>query len=205
MTSGQKKTTRRQQLIDAARRLFIEKGFAATTIEEITAQCSVTRGVFYSYFNSKSELYGLAINTVSSDREPKPSLLSDWETSMLSHLVDWSQAASKSANSTYPYMPLRFFANEDYSTQTRHSYTVALKRSIQELLDRLNTDFYRGESALLSITAMIVGAEVVAKKLDDPYWVHKLRWSCERSAAAIGKEPAIDEPLHDYFWEALPA
>jgi AcrR family transcriptional regulator len=43
-------------LLDAARRLFAEKGFAATGREEIAAQAGVTRGALYHHFSSKTEL-----------------------------------------------------------------------------------------------------------------------------------------------------
>jgi AcrR family transcriptional regulator len=46
----------RGALLDAARRLFAEKGFAATGREEIAAQAGVTRGALYHHFASKTEL-----------------------------------------------------------------------------------------------------------------------------------------------------
>jgi AcrR family transcriptional regulator len=47
---------RRDELMDAAQRLFLEQGFAPTTIEQITAGADVAKGTFYLYFSSKEDL-----------------------------------------------------------------------------------------------------------------------------------------------------
>jgi AcrR family transcriptional regulator len=43
-------------LVGAARELFAEKGFAATTRDEIAARAGVTRGALYHHFDSKTAL-----------------------------------------------------------------------------------------------------------------------------------------------------
>ena len=47
---------RRGELMQAARRLFLEKGVASTTIEQITSRASVAKGTFYLYFSSKEDV-----------------------------------------------------------------------------------------------------------------------------------------------------
>ena len=47
---------RRADLMDAAVKLFIEKGVAPTTIEQITAGARVAKGTFYLHFNSKEDV-----------------------------------------------------------------------------------------------------------------------------------------------------
>jgi AcrR family transcriptional regulator len=47
---------RRQALMDASERIFLKKGAAATTIEDITGEAGVAKGTFYLYFNSKEDL-----------------------------------------------------------------------------------------------------------------------------------------------------
>ena len=46
----------RTELMAAARRLFGEKGFAATTVAEITAAAGYAKGNFYRHWQSKDEL-----------------------------------------------------------------------------------------------------------------------------------------------------
>jgi AcrR family transcriptional regulator len=47
---------RRDDLLDAAQRLFLEHGFGPTTIEQITRASDVAKGTFYLYFKSKDEV-----------------------------------------------------------------------------------------------------------------------------------------------------
>jgi len=47
----------RAQLIEAARRVFEEKGYTDTRIGDITAEAAVAHGTFYTYFQSKHELF----------------------------------------------------------------------------------------------------------------------------------------------------
>ncbi len=47
---------RRGQVIDAAVRLFLQKGFHATTIREICRASGVNRGSIYDYFTTKNDI-----------------------------------------------------------------------------------------------------------------------------------------------------
>lgn len=49
---------RRQELMDAAVRVFKEKGIARTTVSDITSAADVAKGTFYLYFDSKEQLLG---------------------------------------------------------------------------------------------------------------------------------------------------
>jgi AcrR family transcriptional regulator len=51
-----KKLETRQGLLEAALALFHEKGYEATTVEEITEQADVAKGTFFNYFPSKEAL-----------------------------------------------------------------------------------------------------------------------------------------------------
>lgn len=53
----QRKAVRSQELTDAALSLFVEKGFAATRLDEIAARAGVSKGTLYLYFDSKEALF----------------------------------------------------------------------------------------------------------------------------------------------------
>src|SRR3954470_19824911 len=57
LTRTERRAQTRQELLDAAARVFVERGFAGASIEAITAEAGYTRGAFYSNFNSKEELF----------------------------------------------------------------------------------------------------------------------------------------------------
>ncbi|MBO9129425.1 TetR/AcrR family transcriptional regulator [Bacillus sp. 165] len=47
---------RKLHVIKTAHQLFIEKGFQATSIQDILDQSGISKGTFYNYFSSKNEL-----------------------------------------------------------------------------------------------------------------------------------------------------
>ena len=47
---------RKQHVIKMAHQLFIEKGFQATSIQDILDYSGISKGTFYNYFSSKNEL-----------------------------------------------------------------------------------------------------------------------------------------------------
>ncbi len=48
---------RRETIIEAARKLFHDKGYELTTVEEIAVMAELGKGTIYSYFKSKDEIY----------------------------------------------------------------------------------------------------------------------------------------------------
>ena len=53
---------RREQLISVGRQLFAEKGFDATSIEEIAARAKVSKPVVYEHFGGKEGLYAVVVD-----------------------------------------------------------------------------------------------------------------------------------------------
>lgn len=53
---------RRRQLLDVARSLFAEKGFEATSIEEIAARAGVSKPVIYEHFGGKEGVYAVVVD-----------------------------------------------------------------------------------------------------------------------------------------------
>jgi AcrR family transcriptional regulator len=53
---------RRKQLLDIGRELFGEKGYEATSIEEIAARADVSKPVVYEHFGGKEGLYAVVVD-----------------------------------------------------------------------------------------------------------------------------------------------
>lgn len=51
------KDERRRQIMDAAVKIFAEKGLSATMISDIAAACDLSYGLIYHYFHDKEELF----------------------------------------------------------------------------------------------------------------------------------------------------
>ncbi len=56
MTRTKPAEQRRADLLAAGEALFLEKGVAATPLDEITSRAGVSKGLFYLYFRSKDDL-----------------------------------------------------------------------------------------------------------------------------------------------------
>jgi AcrR family transcriptional regulator len=57
-----RKQARPGELLDAALALFVEKGFAATRVEEVAARAGVSKGTLFLYFDSKEELFKAVVH-----------------------------------------------------------------------------------------------------------------------------------------------
>jgi AcrR family transcriptional regulator len=53
---------RREQLIQVGRKLFADKGFEGTTVEEIASKASVSKPVVYEHFGGKEGLYAVVVD-----------------------------------------------------------------------------------------------------------------------------------------------
>jgi TetR/AcrR family transcriptional repressor of nem operon len=65
----------RRKIVESARRLFNRHGFENISVDEIMSGAGLTRGGFYSYFESKSDLYAEVLGCFFTDPEWK----SCWE------------------------------------------------------------------------------------------------------------------------------
>lgn len=59
-----RKDARPAEIVDAALRLFVERGFASTRLDDIAECAGVSKGTLYLYFDSKEALLGEAVQRV---------------------------------------------------------------------------------------------------------------------------------------------
>lgn len=72
-----RKEARPGELLDAALDLFVEKGFAATRVEEVASRAGVSKGTLFLYFQSKEELLKAVV------RENISGRFSEWNAEFL--------------------------------------------------------------------------------------------------------------------------
>ena len=72
--SQEKKNQRQEMILAAAFKLFSKKGYYPTSMDDITKKAGVSKGLIYTYFKSKEEIFfalaenrGEFINAVSPD------------------------------------------------------------------------------------------------------------------------------------------
>jgi AcrR family transcriptional regulator len=84
----------RRRIIAGARRVFVKKGYARATIEEITAAAGVSRATLYLHFDSKSALLAAATEKMRAEAIEGARQLADvliaGERAALRQWVDWA-------------------------------------------------------------------------------------------------------------------
>lgn len=51
-------------VLEAAKRLFLDQGVAATTMEAVAAEAGVSKATLYAYFKSRDELFGAVVEAL---------------------------------------------------------------------------------------------------------------------------------------------
>ncbi|WP_111718995.1 TetR/AcrR family transcriptional regulator [Homoserinimonas sp. OAct 916] len=59
---GRPRSSSKEMLEDAANELFLENGYAGTTIEQITTRAGVSRNTFFNYFQAKSDVFWVHVD-----------------------------------------------------------------------------------------------------------------------------------------------
>lgn len=59
-----RKEARPGEIIDAALDLFVDKGFAATRLDDVAQRAGISKGTLYLYFPSKAELFQAVVSEI---------------------------------------------------------------------------------------------------------------------------------------------
>jgi AcrR family transcriptional regulator len=103
-------TQRREQLIAIGRQLFAERGFDATSVEEVAARAKVSKPVVYEHFGGKEGLYAVVV-----DREVR---------SLLDRI-----AAALTAGHPRELLEQAALALLDYIEEEPHGFQVLVRES----------------------------------------------------------------------------
>ncbi|MCW4384671.1 TetR/AcrR family transcriptional regulator [Salinibacterium sp. SYSU T00001] len=60
---GRPPSASREMLQDAAFELFLEQGYAATTVEQVTRRAGVSRNTFFNYFDAKADVFWVELDS----------------------------------------------------------------------------------------------------------------------------------------------
>ena len=66
--SVEKKEAKKDKIIEKSMELFCEKGYHTTKVEEITKALGISKGNFYTYFNSKEEVLYEILNIMKNEK-----------------------------------------------------------------------------------------------------------------------------------------
>lgn len=133
MTRAESKERTRQRLLTEAQRLFRERGYAATSLEQIAEAAGVTKGAIYGHFASKEDLMLNALEAA-----PAPgysSTLDDESRPLRDRLAAYGRAVAVEAPGDTEELAvyLEFFAALLRSPDALQRYSSSRERRLQDL------------------------------------------------------------------------
>jgi AcrR family transcriptional regulator len=135
LTRAESKQRTRQRLLAEAQRLFRERGYAATSLEQIAEAAEVTKGAIYGHFASKEDLMLSALETA-----PAPdysTTLNDQSRPLRERLAQFGRAVAAEApgDTEELAMYLEFYAALLRAPDALHQYSSRLESRLEELAD----------------------------------------------------------------------
>ena len=176
----------RELVLLSAGRLFNRHGFNAVSIDDVMAEAGLTRGSFYCYFSSKSDLYAQSVaRVVHEDRDnPKPN---GSERARADKIVrDYLLGSDHEVTGdTFPMIGLPNISRTDRAV--RQAFESALKLMIQSFEQVTNGGAESRRGNALAIAALCVGGMVLSRSIDDRKLADELRGAAMSTALNLGK------------------
>jgi TetR/AcrR family transcriptional repressor of nem operon len=181
----------KKRIIDSARRLFNRYGFESVSLDQVMAGAGLTRGGFYSYFKSKSDLYAEVLGCFFTDPEWK----SCWE----GVHVDLS-STDVGPQVVRAYLSRQHFEDVENSCpmvalptdvarsgiSAKRAFETVFKAMVSVLERSLVQKGRNRRIAAQSIAALSIGGMVVARTMVDRELADELRAACTAVALDIG-------------------
>lgn len=182
----------RQKIIQSALQLFNRHGFTAASIDDIMAGAGMTRGGFYSYFQSKSDLYAEAISCFVTEKQEviaSAEKASDRATRLLNDYL--SRQHFEDLETSCPLIGLpNDVSRSDQSV--RQAQEAALRMMVETFEQGMKAQ--KGEAAnsqpprqtALALTALCLGGMVLARAIEDRVLADELREAAMSVALTLG-------------------
>lgn len=157
VSRAESKERTRQRLLAEAQRLFRERGYAATSLEQIAEAAEVTKGAIYGHFASKDDLM---LNALEAAPAPDYSTtLNDQSRPLPERLARFSRAvaAEEPGDTEELAVYLEFFAALLRSPDALRRYSSGRERRLQELADADDADSDELAAGVTPVQAWTIG------------------------------------------------
>jgi TetR/AcrR family transcriptional regulator, transcriptional repressor for nem operon len=181
----------KKRIVNSARRLFNRHGFDGVSLDAIMAGAGLTRGGFYSYFESKSELYAEVLSCFFTDPE--------WQCCWEGMDVDLS-GRDVGAQVVRAYLSQQHFEDVENScpmvalptdvtrsdSRAKHAFETVFAAMVSILERSLRSRGRNRHIEAQSIAALCIGGMVVARAMENRASANALRDACMNVALRIG-------------------
>ncbi len=153
--------TRKDRIMDAALRIFAEKGFQNATITEISKEAGVSEATIYEYFGTKEDLLFAIPEKISNETSDETSkvipFIKDVEGKMRAILLSYVQLYQSNPNYSALVL-LQLMSNKRFRQTPAHA---AIRRSAHRLLDCIKEGIadgtFKKDSNPYLIRSMLMG------------------------------------------------
>jgi TetR/AcrR family transcriptional regulator, transcriptional repressor for nem operon len=180
----------KEKIVQSARRLFNRHGFDSVSLDQIMSGAGLTRGGFYSYFDSKSDLYAEVLGCFFTDPEWK----SCWEgvevdltsTDVGPQVIRayLSRQHFEDVENSCPMVALPSDVTRSGKSAKRAFETVF--GAMVSVLERSLLQSRTRDTRAQAIAALCVGGMVVARAMHDRVHADQLRDACMSVALELG-------------------
>jgi TetR/AcrR family transcriptional repressor of nem operon len=185
------RTEVKRKIVESARRLFNRHGFENISVDEIMSGAGLTRGGFYGYFESKSDLYAEVLGCFFTDPEWK-SCWEGVEVDLASAEVGpqvvrayLSRQHFEDVENSCPMVALPTDVSRSGESAKRAFETVF--QAMVSVLERSSRENSRSRRVTAQATAALcVGGMVVARAINNREVADKLRDACMTVALELG-------------------
>jgi AcrR family transcriptional regulator len=190
----------KEKIIQSARRLFNRHGFDSVSLDQIMSGAGLTRGGFYSYFRSKSDLYAEVLGCFFTDPEWK----SRWE----GVEVDLT-STDVGTQVIRAYLSRQHFEDVENScpmvalpsdvTRSGKSAKLAFEIAFGAMVSVLERSLMQSRTRntrAQAIAALCVGGMVVARAMHDRAHADRLRDACMSVALELGGWNKVSDNLN---------
>jgi len=160
VTRAESKERTRQRLLAEAQRLFRERGYAATSLEQIAEAAEVTKGAIYGHFASKEDLL---LSAIEAGRDSPPeyvAMLNDQSRPLRERIAEFARAAAVERPGDVEQLAvfLEFFAALLRAPDALQRYSSGLERQLQAIAD---TDTEKPVGGTTPVQAWTIGFALV--------------------------------------------
>jgi AcrR family transcriptional regulator len=176
----------REKILDSAQRLFNRRGFAAVSIDDVMSAAGLTRGSFYTYFKSKSDLYAQSVARIVCEKQAG---------------ANGSAGRHQADQIIREYLSHQHFEDVDGGcpmiglpsdiTRSDRSIRQAFEQALRLMVEIFERDLQRaGRTArdrALARAALCVGGMVLARSIEDRMLADEIREAAMAAALALGQ------------------
>jgi TetR/AcrR family transcriptional regulator, transcriptional repressor for nem operon len=187
-TSNKKSEGVRIKILDSAQRLFNRHGFNAVSIDDVMGEAGLTRGSFYRYFSSKTDLYAQSVIRAVGEKRAAAAAARVGEHFGADQIVrDYlSERHQDDIDNGCPMIALP----ADVS-RTDPSVRAAFESALRLMIDMFQEELGRGSAGharnyAIAISALCVGGMVLARSVEDRSLAAELREASMSVALTLG-------------------